>query len=78
MSLVCTTASPFNCYWIAAGSEKRVGDYAYAVCQRSRGHDRIVNEADCARCPLWREPADDVKEIGSFPQGPMTPVYWVR
>lgn len=62
MSSVCTTASPLSCYWIAAGSEKRVGDYAYAVCQRSRGHDRIVNEADCARCPLWREPADDVKE----------------
>jgi hypothetical protein len=55
MSTVCAAASPLNCYWIARHSEGRIGEHAYAVCQRQRHQDRIVSEADCARCPFWQE-----------------------
>jgi hypothetical protein len=54
-------ASPFNCRWIARGSEHHVGDWNYAICVRVRDTDRIVNEADCSRCPRWQEP-DDLPE----------------
>jgi hypothetical protein len=59
MNLVCASTSPLSCGWIEKGSEARLGDYAYAVCTRDRHRDRIVNEVDCARCALWREPVGE-------------------
>ena len=67
MSRICVIASPLNCRWIVRGSEVRLGEYAYALCQRMRTRDRIVNEADCARCPLWLEPEDVRSEYASEP-----------
>jgi hypothetical protein len=75
MSRICTTASPLGCYWVVQGSEARLGDYAYAVCRRMRGRDRIVNEADCARCPLWRTREDDAESTAEFPSHPLVSAW---
>ncbi len=45
----------FNCRWIVQRSIAHLGEYTYAVCQRNCYRDRIVNEPQCARCPLWSE-----------------------
>ena len=55
---VAAQASPFNCAWIQKGSVGNIGPYTYAVCTRVPDFPRMVNEADCTRCPLWREPTD--------------------
>jgi hypothetical protein len=54
MNRVCAV-SPFNCGWIDKNTIGRLGDDSYAVCRRDRDRDRIVNEAECARCPRWEE-----------------------
>lgn len=50
--------SPFNCDWIEKGSEGCVGAFLYAICRRSRARARVVSEAECGRCQLWKEPKD--------------------
>jgi hypothetical protein len=55
VNTACAATSPLNCYWIAKNSEGRIGEHAYAICQRLRNDDRIIGEADCARCPFWLE-----------------------
>jgi hypothetical protein len=54
MNRICAV-SPFNCGWIDKTTIAQLGDYSYAVCRRDRYRDRIVNEAECARCPRWEE-----------------------
>jgi hypothetical protein len=71
MSRTCTV-SPFNCRWIAQASIAQLGDYKYAVCSRNRHCDRIVNEAECARCPRWEDAgtaADEPKAWDLQPRG---------
>jgi hypothetical protein len=57
---IAVYASPFNCRWIARGSEHHVGDWNYAICVR-RDTDQVVNESDCSHCARWQEP-DDLRE----------------
>ena len=56
-------ASPFNCLWIEKGSEETLDSTSYAICRRSRD-PRVVSEAECATCPLWREPEDTAGQRG--------------
>lgn len=48
--------SPFDCRWIVPSSKHQVGDWSFAVCVRVLGVERLVNEADCSRCPRWDGP----------------------
>jgi len=50
---------PFECLWIVPGTVASVGKWTYAMCCRVPGENRVVNEADCARCPRREAPADD-------------------
>jgi hypothetical protein len=55
---IAINASPFNCRWIVPGSEHHLDDWNYAICVRVRNTERLVNESDCSRCPMWEEPAE--------------------
>lgn len=46
---------PFNCCWIAGGSEGRIEAVAYAICRRVPDQPRVVSEFECEWCPLWQE-----------------------
>jgi hypothetical protein len=50
--------SPLKCRWVVPGSEHHEGCWSYAMCVRVRAVERLVNEADCARCPRWEGPDD--------------------
>jgi hypothetical protein len=56
MACTAVNASPFNCRWIERGSEIRISNWSYALCLRVRSEPRVVNESECARCPLWEPP----------------------
>jgi hypothetical protein len=62
MARVAVNASPFNCRWIARGSEARISNWSYALCLRVRDEPRLVSEAECARCLLW-EPACQQSDV---------------
>lgn len=68
MNRVCAV-SPFNCEWINKTTIAQLGDYSYAVCRRDRHRDRIVNEAECARCPRWAE-VEAAQDQGALPGQP--------
>jgi hypothetical protein len=59
--VIAIGASPFNCRWIARGSEHHAGGWNYAICVRVRDTDRMVNESDCSHCSRWQE-SDDLPE----------------
>jgi len=58
MATIATIASPFRCRWIQRGSEMRVSNWSFAVCERVHDHPRVVSEPECAQCPLWAGPDD--------------------
>ena len=57
MSLMVVNARPFQCRWIERGSEVRVSNWSYALCQRLRANPRYVTEWECAVCPRWEAPS---------------------
>jgi len=56
MSLMVVNAQPFLCRWIERGSEIRVINWSYALCQRRRDNPRYVTEWECAVCARWEPP----------------------
>lgn len=53
MARLAVIASPFQCRWIQAGTNMRLEQWTYAICQRSSDHPRIVSEDECSRCGCW-------------------------
>jgi len=61
-------SSPVNCRWIVRGSEHHLDDWSCAICVRVPGTERLVNEADCSRCPRWAEPDEPAQPDLSQPR----------
>ena len=57
MSLMVVNAHPFQCRWIERGSEIRVSNWSYALCQRLQNNPRYVTEWECAVCARWEPPS---------------------
>lgn len=53
---VAVATSPLNCRWIEPGSRRAIEAFEYAVCRRTEGAERVVNEAECRYCPAWEPP----------------------
>jgi hypothetical protein len=58
MAQLAINASPFQCQWIATGTEMRLEQWTYAICQRCRNGPRVVSEDECGRCASWEPPTD--------------------
>lgn len=58
MARLAINASPFQCRWIATGTEIRLEQWTYAICLRCSGGPRVVSEDECARCACWEPPTD--------------------
>ena len=63
MAQLAINPSPFQCRWIATGSEMRLEQWTYAVCRRCRDRPRVVSEDECGRCACWEPPTDGVLEV---------------
>ena len=57
---VTAATSPLNCHWIQPGSRGAIEGLEYAVCERLADAPRVVNEVECAHCPLWEPPRRQV------------------
>jgi CubicO group peptidase (beta-lactamase class C family) len=55
---VTAATSPLNCRWIDPGSRRSLEAFEYAVCRRTKGAERVVNDIDCRYCPSWEPPPD--------------------
>ena len=53
MACFAINASPFQCRWIAAGSEMCVERWTYAICQRCPERPRVMSEEECGHCACW-------------------------
>ena len=60
MAQLAINASPFRCRWIATGTEMRIEQWTYAICERCRNQQRLVSEDECSCCACW-EPGTDVR-----------------
>ena len=58
MACLAINASPFQCRWIADGSELRVERWTYAICQRCPERPRVVSEEECGHCACWEPRLD--------------------
>jgi hypothetical protein len=56
MSSTVVNTHPFACRWIERGSEVRVSNWTYALCQRMPNNPRFVTEWECAICKRWEPP----------------------
>ena len=58
MACQAINASPFQCRWIADGSELRVERWTYAICQRCPDRPRVMSEEECGHCACWEPRLD--------------------
>lgn len=63
MAQLALNASPFQCRWIATGSEMRLEQWSYAVCRRCGDRLRVVSEDECGHCACWEPPTDGARDV---------------
>ena len=64
MARLAINASPFQCRWIANGTEMRLEQWVYAVCLRCPDQPRVVSEDECSRCAGWEPRPDGACRVG--------------